>query len=93
MRQYDHVGDIMNEKVFRPLVCFLLAGILAMQIFSMFYTMQNKPVTYGDLINAKQADQKKQLRMKTPIVNAKIDDTISVDITNEPLSVNVESMP
>jgi hypothetical protein len=80
----------MSDKIFRYLVCVLLTCMLAVQLYSVINTMQNKPVTYGDLRNAKQADEKKQLLMKVPIVHAQISDTISVEINNEPLRVNIE---
>jgi hypothetical protein len=80
----------MSDKIFRPLVCALLACILGAQVYSVIYTAQNKPITYGDLTNAKQADQKKQLLLKVPVIDARINDVVTVEISNDPLPVTIE---
>ncbi|MBP2652588.1 MAG: hypothetical protein H6Q73_157 [Firmicutes bacterium] len=80
----------MSDNSFRLTVCILLAGILFVQIIGTFI---NKPPTYGDFVNAKQPELKKQLSLKVPLAHAQLNEPISVEITNTPLDVDVTSMP
>ncbi len=75
----------MEDRIFRPLVCILLAGILVCQIISIV----KLPPTMRELANAPTSDSKKQVLMRTPLVHSHLSEPIQVDITDTPLPVRI----